>query len=288
MLRRCLVKSNAARPTTSIDVVSLRRYCDADNHTLRDQLRELFKDKIFTPRYVFPSLAAERETAYQRIKTLCNSGLMSVKYFQTEPTKVFTVHEMVGMVNGDLATKMTVQFNLFGGTVLKIGQKHHHDLLVEGIDKFTHVGCFALTELGYGNNAVEMETTATYDEATDEFIVHTPSTKAQKYWITNGAVHAHYAVVFAQLRIKDEEHGVHGFLVPLRDPSTMSPLPGVQIQDMGHKIGVNGIDNGKLFFNNVRIPRHNMLMRDSKVEKGGAFTSTIPKRRDRFLKLADQ
>ena len=63
-----------------------------------------------------------------------------------------------------MGTKMTVQFNLFGGTVLRLGTERHHYLL-EGIDRMTDVGCFGLTELGYGNNAVEMETTATYDKA---------------------------------------------------------------------------------------------------------------------------
>ncbi len=55
--------------------------------------------------------------------------------------------------------------------------------------------------LGYGNNAVEMETTATYDKATQEFIVNTPTPLAQKYWITNGAVHAKHIIVFAQVSI---------------------------------------------------------------------------------------
>jgi acyl-CoA oxidase len=88
---------------------------------------------------------------------------------------------------------MTVQFNLFGGTLLKLGTERHHSLL-KGIDDLSSVGCFALTELGYGNNAVEMETTATYDQKTDEFIINTPTTQAQKYWITNSAVHAKFSI----------------------------------------------------------------------------------------------
>ena len=85
---------------------------------------------------------------------------------------------------------LKLQFNLFGGTVLKLGTDRHHKQLLEGIDNLQDVGCFGLTELGYGNNAVEMETTAIYDDATKEFIVNTPHPLAQKYWITNGAIHA--------------------------------------------------------------------------------------------------
>ena len=61
---------------------------------------------------------------------------------------------------------MLLQFNLFGGTVLRLGTSRHHEKLLAGIDTLDEVGCFGLTELGYGNNAVEMETTATYDAAT--------------------------------------------------------------------------------------------------------------------------
>ena len=47
------------------------------------------------------------------------------------------------------------------GTVIKLGTERHRKLL-DGIDDMTAIGCFALTELGYGNNAVEMETTSKY------------------------------------------------------------------------------------------------------------------------------
>ena len=100
------------------------------------------------------------------------------------------------MVDGSFTTKMTVQWNLFGGnynlyilvhtagTVIKLGTERHRKLL-NGIDDMTAIGCFGLTELGYGNNAVEMETTSIFDPKTKEWIIHTPSTVAQKYWITN-------------------------------------------------------------------------------------------------------
>ena len=62
-----------------------------------------------------------------------------------------------------------------------------------------------------------METTSTYDEKTKEFIVHSPTTLSQKYWITNGAVHADYALVFGQTIVKGKKEGVNAFLVPVRD-----------------------------------------------------------------------
>ena len=81
----------------------------------------------------------------------------------------------------------------------------------QGIDSLEDVGCFGLTELGYGNNAVQMETTAIYDKETKEFIVNTPNPMAQKYWITNGACHAHHIIVFSQLYIDGVNQGMVNF-----------------------------------------------------------------------------
>ncbi|KAL3161452.1 hypothetical protein ABBQ32_010335 [Trebouxia sp. C0010 RCD-2024] len=232
-------------------------------------------------------LRDERELALQRLRVLCHSGLFSILDFRHNPLNIFAAHEIAGFCDPSVATKMTVQFNLFGGTILKLGTKVHHDQLLAGIDSLAAIGCFALTELGYGNNAVEMETTATFDKQADEFIIHTPTTVAQKYWITNSAVHAKWSAVFAQLLIDGTNHGIHGFLVRIRNEDG-SICPGVRIEDMGHKIGCNGVDNGKLWFNNVRIPRQGLLDGNSTVERDGTFHSKISKPRDRFLKVADQ
>ena len=162
------------------------------------------------------------------------------------------------MIDPSMTTKMTVQFNLFGGTVLKLGTERHHEKLLKGIDTLEDVGCFGLTELGYGNNAVEMETTAVYDKDAKEFIINTPSALAQKYWITNGAMHAKHCVVFAQLDIEGQHYGIHAFLVRIRD-NDLKPVPDVTVEEMGLKMGLNGVDNAKLSFDNVRIPRENLL-----------------------------
>lgn len=271
---------------TSFDTSKLQFILEHDNHDTRAALKELFKDELYTPRYAI-SLEEERRLAYERLKKICENGHISVLNFRDNPHRIFSVHETVGMVDGATATKMTVQFNLFGGTLLKLGTQKHHEKYVEEIDSFKSVGCFGLTELGYGNNAVEMETTATYDPEKDQFIIHTPSTKAKKYWITNGAIHAHFAIVFAHLIINGENEGLHTFLVPIRSKN-MKPKKGVTIWDMGHKIGVNGVDNASLSFDNVRIPRDNLLDAMSQVSENGTFTSAVKGRRKRFLVVADQ
>jgi len=258
---------------------------DHDHHTMRRTLKEHLKDPLFRPRYDIP-LSEQREVALARLKSITGLHLFSVQDFKTCPGKIFAAHEIAGLCDGSMATKMTVQFNLFGGTVLKLGTKRHHHLL-DQIDSLEAIGCFGLTELGYGNNAVEMETTATFDERRDEWIIHTPSVVAQKYWITNAAIHAKYCVVFAQTIVRGTSHGIHGFLVKIRNDDH-SVAQGVKIHDMGLKFGCNGVDNGKLSFDRVRVPREALLNASSDLDSNGEFKSSIPGRRDRFLKVADQ
>mmetsp|Transcript_10956 Transcript_10956/g.12029 ORF Transcript_10956/g.12029 Transcript_10956/m.12029 type:complete len:627 (+) Transcript_10956:38-1918(+) len=272
-----------APPNFPVD--KLAYIIENDNHERRQAMKKFAKDPIYVPRYNI-SLRYQREIALERLKRICEAKHISVLDFERNPLMIFAAHEIAGFIDGSMATKMTVQFNLFGGTVLKLGTERHRHL-VKGIDDLSAVGCFALTELGYGNNAVQMETTATWDASTKEFIINTPSTLAQKYWITNSAVHAKWAVVFAQLMFNGVHEGIHAFLVRIREED-MSVSPGVVIQDMGYKIECNGVDNGKLWFSNVRIPRENILNKYADVTPEGKYVTDIKKKRARFLTVADQ
>lgn len=76
---------------------------------------------------------------------------------------------------------------------------------------------------------------------------------------------ANYAVVVAQLYTQGKCHGIHPFIVQLRDEETHMPLPGIIIGEIGAKLGMNTTNNGYLGFKQVRIPRENMLMKNNKV-----------------------
>jgi len=270
----------------SFDVPALAALLDHDNHENRVQMRKYLSSPDIRPKYAI-SLEEERELSLKRLQTFQDQKLMSVTDFRSNPFNIFAAHEIMSIIDPATAVKMTVQFNLFGGTILKLGTEKHHAALLDGIDSLSDIGCFGLTELGYGNNAVEMATTAIYDNDTDEWIVNTPHNLAQKYWITNGALHAKWIVVFAHLMVGEENHGIHGVLVRMRNDD-MTTCGGVTIEDMGHRMGLNGVDNAKISFDNVRVPRTHLLDAFSSVEKGGAFSSDIKGTRNRFLKVADQ
>jgi len=272
--------------TPAFPISKLTELLDHDNHQMRKDFRKFISEPVMVPRYNI-SLEEERDLALRRLQRICDNKFISVLDFWNNPLRIFAAHELTAIIDPAMTTKMTVQFNLFGGTVLKLGTERHHKELLEGIDNLNDVGCFGLTELGYGNNAVEMETTAIYDEKTKEFIVNTPNPLAQKYWITNGAIHAKHVVVMAQLIVKGKNEGIHAVLVRMRD-NEMKTVSGVTIEDMGYKMGLNGVDNAKLSFDNVRVPREALLNKWSDVAEDGTFTSKIGGGRQRFLTVADQ
>jgi acyl-CoA oxidase len=115
-----------------------------------------------------------------------------------------------------------------------------------------------------------------------EFVINTPVKEAMKFWIGGAAKTSTMSVVFAQLIVDGEYHGPHAFVVPLRCKTTHQALPGITIGDCGKKAGYEGIDNGFILFDNVRIPKENFLNRLSDIDDEGKFTSPIKSIDQRF------
>ena len=147
-----------------------------DDPKKREPWFNLLKDPVFVPRYNL-TLNEMRDEAFKKLKKITENKMLSINDFDTDPVNVFTAHEFMGQVDQSAGIKMTVQFNLFGGSVYALHTARHKGLFPK-IDNLDIVGCFCLTELGYGNNAVKMETTLTYDEKTQEFEVTTPTVQS--------------------------------------------------------------------------------------------------------------
>ncbi|MEW9872978.1 acyl-CoA dehydrogenase [Arthrobacter sp. HS15c] len=184
-----------------------------------------------------------------------------------------------------LQIKAGVQWGLFGSAVMHLGTEEHHAKWLPGIMNLDIPGCFAMTETGHGSDVASIATTATYDAETQEFVLHTPFRAAWKDYIGNAATDGLGAVVFAQLVTGGVNHGVHAFYVDLRDPASKEFLPGIGGEDDGVKGGLNGIDNGRLHFTNVRIPRTNLLNRYGNVDADGTYTSSIASPGRRFFTM---
>lgn len=183
-----------------------------------------------------------------------------------------------------LQIKAGVQWGLFGAAIQHLGTEKHHLKWLPDAISLKLPGAFAMTETGHGSDVSSIATTATYDEATEEFVINTPFRGAWKDYLGNAALHGKACVLFAQLITKGENHGVHAFFVPIRDGKGKF-LPGVGGDDDGYKGGLNGIDNGRLHFTGVRIPRENLLNRYGDVEPDGTYTSPIPSKGRRFFTM---
>jgi acyl-CoA oxidase len=176
---------------------------------------------------------------------------------------------------------------LFGGTIVGLGTKKHSKYF-DDIDSLKVMGCFCLTELGYGNNAIEMETTATWDNDKKVFIINTPTVNSQKYWITNGAYHANHSVVFAQVNVNGKQEGISAFIIRLRDEN-MKPSKGVTIDDMGAKQGLNGLDNARIILRNVEAGPDSLLDSIASINpEKNIFNCKITNRRQRFLAASNR
>lgn len=192
-----------------------------------------------------------------------------------------TSFEMLGFGDLSLMVKAGVQWGLFGGAVQLLGTERHHERYLREIKDLELLGCFAMTEHGHGSDVQHLRTTATYDPATREFVVHTPDRGATKEYIGNAARDGELAVVFAQLITGGESRGVHAFLVPIRGEKAR----GVEIEDCGRKAGLNGVDNGRLTFTQVRVPREALLNRFGDVAEDGTYTSPIESDGRRFFTM---
>lgn len=203
--------------------------------------------------------------------------------------------QMLTFVDYSITIKCGVHYSLAGGAIALLGTKKHHDKYLPLIDSARLPGCFGMTELGHGSNVMGIETTATYKHSSRSFILNTPDDLAskvrshtlsskdsrsqqclsyevcrfstlfviffvQQVWIGGASQYGKLCTVFAQLYVNGEWQGVHVFAVRIRDDEG-NVCPRIRIEEMGHKMGLNGVDNGRIWFNNVEIDKDSLLDR---------------------------
>lgn len=269
--------------TTELEQLLLGRWAD----TRRDA-RELLKDSQF---HKVEGLTKEdhRELTLKQLHLLVEHGAVH-RAFPTQfggqdahGANIASFEELV-VADPSLQIKAGVQWGLFGAAVMHLGSIEHQARWLPGIMDLSVPGAFAMTEIGHGSDVASIGTTAAYDPQAQEFVITTPFTAATKRYLGNAANDAKDAVVFAQLITGGVNHGVHCFYVNIRNDDG-EPLPGITIEDDGHKGGLNGVDNGRLQFDAVRIPRDHLLNRYGQVAEDGTYTSPITSPGRRFFTM---
>jgi len=254
----------------------------------RHEAREMIKDPAFW-RIEGQPMPEHRERVLSQLRLLVeNNGSRRAfpkKYggLENNGANLAGFMELV-LADPSLQIKSGVQWGLFGSAIYQLGTEKHHEAWLSDVIELELPGAFAMTETGHGSDVAAIGTTATYDPDTEEFVIHTPFRGAWKDYLGNAALHGKAAAVFAQLITGGVNYGVHCFFVPLRDEQGAF-LPGIGGEDDGVKGGLNGIDNGRLHFDHVRVPRFNLLNRYGDVASDGTYTSDIPSPGRRFFTM---
>ena len=194
------------------------------------------------------------------LRQLVRTNLLSFTDMRDAPEKFFLAHRLLATVGlGGFGVRFTVQFNLFAGSIVGLGGPEQVESL-KSIQQAGQLGCFLLTEMQAGVlSGLIVETTCDWDPATGAFVLHTPSDKAAKNWISQGYT-AELGVVIADLRIGGKSHGPHAFMMQMRDEAG-ALLPGIRVEDMGTKTVANDLDNARVWFDQVRLPKGALLNR---------------------------
>ncbi|MBY6705865.1 acyl-CoA dehydrogenase family protein [Rhodococcus sp. BP-241] len=272
----------------------LRRTLDGRWRDVRNRTREQLARHEFAPHYT-PNTAIARTKAFEQLRVLAAAGAAESGFAKEvggtgDIGAAVTMIEMLAMSDLSLMVKAGVQWGLFGGAIENLGTEKHHKEFIKPLIDLETLGCFAMSETGHGSDVQSIGTTATYDRETQEFVIHTPDKSSRKDYIGGAAESAKYAAVFAQLITagpgeEPESKGVHCFVVQIRDENFGSDLPGVTTFDIGYKGGLPGVDNGRIMFDHVRIPRENMLNKIADVAADGSYSSDIDNPNRRFFTM---
>ncbi|MFT6810432.1 MAG: acyl-CoA oxidase [Saprospiraceae bacterium] len=260
---------------------------DGKHSDIKHRMRTLLRDPVFKIEHEADK-DIYRLRILEQVKALAKQGVSAYSFPKQygggeKGSDHIAVFEQLAYGDLSLTIKFGVQFGLFGGAIYLLGTEYHHKKYLEAMHRAELLGCFAMTETGHGSNVKGLETTATFDPVSNEIIIHSPTPNAGKEYIGN-ALHSEMAAVFAQLIVGEENHGVHAILVPIRDKKG-SLKQGITIEDCGYKVGLNGVDNGRIWFNQVHVPRANLLNKYGNITDNGKYESPIQNPSKRFFTM---
>jgi acyl-CoA oxidase len=272
--------------TTTAD--HLRNALDGRWRDMKNRMRQELSSEVFKPHYT-PNTVIARTKVTEQMRIMAANGAAEDGFKKEhggngDVGAAVTQIEMLAMSDLSLMVKAGVQWGLFGGAIENLGTERHHQAYVKKLIALELLGCFAMTETGHGSDVQALETTGTYDPDTGEFVIDSPTPSSRKDYIGGAANTARVAAVFAQLITQGKTHGVHCFVVPIRDDDG-NDLPGVTTSDCQYKGGLPGVDNGRIQFDKVRIPRENLLNKYADVAEDGTYSSPIENQGRRFFTM---
>ncbi|EFA76041.1 hypothetical protein PPL_10620 [Heterostelium album PN500] len=277
---------------TKIDfpVAALKSFMDGPYEPFLDHLRNMFNQPTFSILSDGGDLNSRRRNASMKCKAFLEQSGIAYKDIKSEIGRLMAPAVVIGMLcDFSASVKMGVHVWLYGGSIAHLGTAKHQEFYNDSVRKFEAPGCFAMTELGHGSNIRSLETIATYNHARRSFVIQTPTASARKVFLGNSG-EAQFAVVFARLLMPShagqqaQDHGLHGFAVRIRD-TNKSLFRGVNWSDCGEKMGLNGTDNGYLWFDQFEVPYDALLDAHGSIDVNGVYTSIHKNQGKRFTAM---
>jgi glutaryl-CoA dehydrogenase len=139
-----------------------------------------------------------------------------------------------------LRSTASVQSSLVMYPIYKFGNEEQRKKYLPKLASGEWMGCFGLTEPDHGSNPGGMITN--FKDMGDHYLLN-----GAKMWISN-APFAQVAVVWA----KNEEGRIHGLIVE-------RGMEGFTTPEMHGKWSLRASATGELIFNNVKVPKENLL-----------------------------
>ena len=219
------------------------------------QVRELARD--FAKKEIAPVAVELDKTARwpsEIIEKMAELGFMGVAIPSEEGgagldhvTYALVVEE-VSRACASCGVIVSVNNSLFCDPIHKFGTEEQKRRILSPIASGTKLGAFGLTEPSSGSDARTMKTIAE-KQGDGSYIVN-----GSKNWITMGP-HAEHIVVFA-ISTPDPDKPRHTAVVFHKD------MPGFSVAPRDHKLGIHAAHSASIFFDNVKIPKENVLGKD--------------------------
>ncbi|XP_052748855.1 probable peroxisomal acyl-coenzyme A oxidase 1 [Galleria mellonella] len=279
-----------AKITVNKDLASERAKCEFNVEELTNYLdggrentarRRRMEDKVLSVKELRDEIPEEYLSHKEKYENAIRKAVLFYKVQKSLDDPNQSDHERIRNSYRSTITSaifkdnspLTLHIVMFIPAIIGQGNDEQREYWLKRAKNMEIIGTYAQTELGHGTFLRGLETTATYDPATEEFVLHSPTLTAYKWWPGGLAHTANYCVVMAILYTKSKNCGIQPFIVQIRDEETHMPLPGIKLGEIGAKLGYNTVNNGFLGFDNHRIPRDRMLMRNAQVSKDGTFTA---------------
>ncbi|XP_069795681.1 peroxisomal acyl-coenzyme A oxidase 2-like isoform X2 [Narcine bancroftii] len=259
---------DSERKASSFDVEKLVNFLDggADRTRIRRAVERIINsDPIFSQENQYFLTRTERYEAAVKGAVHLWRKIKELGWTNDGPEVYFALRT----VGRELA--FGIHNGVFIPTIIGLGTDAQIAKWVPLAKDYQIIGTYAQTELGHGTNVRGLETTATFDSSSQDFILNSPQVSSIKWWPGDLSRSANHAIVLAQLYTKGVCHGMHAFIVQIRSLVDHSVLPGIKVGDIGPKMAFEQVDNGYLMMQNVHIPRENMLSRHSMVTSDGSY-----------------